>query len=80
MPVHCFQAHPGDRRKLTGLLTAIQKIGNSCPLIRDITDSGELFQPLAFTSREAVEFLNNVPLFESRGHQPGRGLPYPDGQ
>ena len=37
------------------------------PLLKDLVDTGDIFQPLAWTPREAHRFLQDVPAFEAAG-------------
>lgn len=56
-----------NTKKLLGLLSAVHKAAARSRLVKSLLDSGEIFQPLRFTSKEAYEFLKEVPLYEEAG-------------
>ncbi len=56
-----------NREAMLTLLLPISKAAESSELIRDLVDSGEIYQPLAWSPREAYEFLQAIPLLESSG-------------
>ena len=60
---------PGSRtaRRCSTLLLPISKAAESSELIRRLVDSGEIYHPLAWSPREAYEFLKAIPLLESSG-------------
>ena len=55
------------REAMLTLLLPISKAAESSELIRRLVDSGEIYHPLAWSPREAYEFLNAIPLLESSG-------------
>ncbi len=56
-----------NREAMLTLLLPVSKAAESSDLIRRLVDSGEIYHPLAWTARDAYEFLQAVPLFESSG-------------
>ncbi len=56
-----------DRATLLSLLTPIQKAAELSPLAKELVDSGEVYQPLAWTPRQAYRFLQELPAFEQSG-------------
>ena len=57
----------GDRAALLSLLAPVDRAAAASPLLKDLVDSGDVFQPLAWTPREAHRFLQDVPAFEAAG-------------
>ena len=64
-----LQEHAGARKKdqLLTLLLPVQRAAEKSALIREMLDSGAIFQPQAWTPREAYRFLKDVALFEEGG-------------
>ena len=56
-----------DSEKLLDLLSTVHIAAKESPLIRELVESGEIFHPLAMTSREAFIFLKEVPVYENAG-------------
>jgi superfamily II DNA or RNA helicase len=56
-----------DKNRLLTLLAPVQQAASRSNLIRTLSDSGDLFQPLAWTPREAHRFLVEVPALEESG-------------
>ncbi|MBA4192207.1 MAG: ATP-dependent helicase [Planctomycetaceae bacterium] len=56
-----------NREAMLTLLLPVSKAAESSDLIRRLVDSGEIYHPLAWTPRDAYDFLRAVPLFESSG-------------
>lgn len=54
-------------RELLDLLNTIHFTAKECPLIKKMLESGELFHPLAWTSTEAYQFLQEIKLYEKCG-------------
>ena len=57
----------GDRAALLSLLAPVDRAAAASPLLKDLVDTGDVFQPLAWTPREAHRFLQDVPAFEAAG-------------
>ena len=64
-----LQQYAGEqnREAMLTLLLPISRAAESSELIRRLVDSGEIYHPLAWSPREAYEFLKAIPLFESSG-------------
>ncbi len=56
-----------NRAAMLNLLLPVSRAAESSELVRRMVDSGEIYRPLAWTPREAYDFLKAVPLFESSG-------------
>jgi non-specific serine/threonine protein kinase len=56
-----------DKPALLKLLTPVQKAAERSGLIRELVDSNEIFQPLAWNVRQAYRFLQEVPVLEESG-------------
>jgi non-specific serine/threonine protein kinase len=64
-----LQEYAGARNKpgLVRLLSPVQEASAHSDLVRRLVDSGEIFQPLAWTPAEAYELLTDVPTLEECG-------------
>jgi superfamily II DNA or RNA helicase len=64
-----LQQYAGEqnREAMLTLLLPISRAAESSELIHQLVDSGEIYHPLAWSPREAYEFLKAIPLFESSG-------------
>ncbi len=56
-----------NRAALLSLLQPIQQAAESVAWVKELGDSGGIYQPLAWTPREAYEFLQSIPALESTG-------------
>jgi hypothetical protein len=56
-----------DRASMLNLLMPISRAAESSELIRRLVDSGDIYVPLAWSPREAHEFLKAIPVLESSG-------------
>jgi non-specific serine/threonine protein kinase len=56
-----------NRNALLQLLLPVQTAAEKSPLVRRLTDSGEIYRPQAWTPPEAYGFLKEVSLFEASG-------------
>ena len=54
-------------RRCSTLLLPISKAAESSKLIQQLVDSEQIYHPLAWSPREAYEFLKAIPLLESSG-------------
>ncbi len=59
-----LKAYAGKPQALETLLAPIQNAAGKSPLIRKLLESRRIFQPAAWSSREAYDFLQEIPLFE----------------
>jgi superfamily II DNA or RNA helicase len=57
----------GDRQTLLHLLVPLQRAAEGTDWLAELIDSGEVYQPLAWTPDEALRFLRAVPAFEAAG-------------
>jgi hypothetical protein len=64
-----LQQYAGERKReaMLTLLLPISKAAESSELIRRLVESGEIYHPLAWTPRQAYDFLKAIPLLESSG-------------
>jgi non-specific serine/threonine protein kinase len=62
-----LQTFEGDRAALLSLLAPVDRAAATSPMLKDLVDAGDIFQPLAWTPREAHRFLQDVPAFEAAG-------------
>jgi superfamily II DNA or RNA helicase len=56
-----------NRAAMLNLLLPISRAAESSKLIQGLVDSGEIYHPLAWSPREAYEFIKAIPLLESSG-------------
>jgi non-specific serine/threonine protein kinase len=56
-----------DRDKLLSLLSTVTRAANESSFIKELLDSGEIFQPIGLTADEAYIFLREIPLYEASG-------------
>jgi non-specific serine/threonine protein kinase len=57
----------GNRSALLSLLAPVDHAAGVSPLLKDLVDTGDVFEPLAWTPHEAHRFLQDVPAFEAAG-------------
>ena len=64
-----LQQYAGEqnREAMLSLLLPISRAAEASELIRQLVDSGEIYDPIAWSPKEAHEFLKAIPLFESSG-------------
>jgi non-specific serine/threonine protein kinase len=60
-------AGAGNRPKLLALLEPVQRAASKSVLLRELVDSGEVYQPLGLSPDEAYRFLHEIPVFEESG-------------
>lgn len=56
-----------NKQALVRLLSPVQLASEKSPLVKELVDSGDLYQPLAWTPREAYQFLKDIPVLEESG-------------
>ncbi len=56
-----------DKKTLVKLLSPVHLASQKSPLAKELVESGDIFHPLAWTSREAYRFLKDVLIFEESG-------------
>ncbi len=57
----------GDRAALLSLLAPVDRAAAQSRFLKELVDAGGVFQPLAWTPREAHAFLKDIPAFEAAG-------------
>jgi superfamily II DNA or RNA helicase len=57
----------GDRQALLHLLVPLQRAAEQSEWLNELIDSGEIYQPLAWTPAEAHRFLRAISAFEAAG-------------
>ncbi|HEY2344104.1 MAG TPA: DEAD/DEAH box helicase, partial [Chthoniobacteraceae bacterium] len=64
-----LQEYAGAKQKalLEKLLAPVQKAAEKSEMARELIESRRLFQPLAWSPREAHRFLHDIPAFEESG-------------
>jgi non-specific serine/threonine protein kinase len=60
-------AGAANRQRLLSLLVPVQRAGESCPWLKAMADSGEIFHPLRWMPDQAMQLLRDVPQLESAG-------------
>jgi len=58
---------PANRDRLLSLLLPVQRAAESCAWLKEMVDTGEIFHPLRWTTRETVQFLRDCPRLEQAG-------------
>src|SRR6185369_3373004 len=56
-----------NRERLLSLLMPVQRAAERCPWLKAMVDTGEIFHPLRWTPRQAVQFLKDAPALEGAG-------------
>ncbi len=64
-----LQEYAGTKNKkaLIKLLSPVHLASQSSTLVKELVDSGDIYQPLAWPARQAYRFLKEVPVFEESG-------------
>src|SRR5712671_3388925 len=60
-------AGAANKDHLLSLLVPVKRASEVCPWLKAIVDAGEIFHPLRWTPREAMQLLRDVPQLESAG-------------
>lgn len=55
------------RATLVSLLTPVRRAAEQCPWVDALVESGEVYQPLAWTPQDAHRFLQDLPKLEAAG-------------
>ncbi len=58
---------PKNKKALVKLLSPVQRASEKSELAKQLVESGDLYQPLAWTPREAYRFLKDIPVLEESG-------------
>ncbi len=56
-----------NKDRLLSLLLPVQRASEICPWLKAIVDAGEIFHPLRWTPKEAMQLLRDVPQLEKAG-------------
>jgi hypothetical protein len=64
---YALEEYKGDNEKLLSLLVTVDDAARKSELVANLRDSGELFYPLAWSSKEALVFLREIPIYEEAG-------------
>lgn len=64
---HALEEYGNDDEKLLELLQTVHLAEKRSPLMEELLENGELFHPLAWTSKEAFTFLKEIPIYEESG-------------
>ncbi len=66
---HALRESAGAKNKktLVRLLSPVHLASQKSPLVQGLVDSGDLYQPLAWTPHDAYQFLKDVPILEESG-------------
>jgi non-specific serine/threonine protein kinase len=60
-------AGAANKERLLSLLLPVQRASEACPWLKTLVDAGEIFHPLRWTPREALQLLQDVPQLEAAG-------------
>ncbi|MBI4873694.1 MAG: DEAD/DEAH box helicase [Acidobacteria bacterium] len=60
-------AGAANKDRLLSLLVPVQRASETCPWLKAMIDAGEIFHPLRWTPREALQLLRDVPQLETAG-------------
>jgi non-specific serine/threonine protein kinase len=56
-----------NRKAMVKLLSPVNMASLKSAFVKELVDSGDIYQPLAWTPRQAYRFLKEVPVFEDSG-------------
>jgi len=60
-------AGAANKDRLLSLLLPVQRASETCPWLKAIVDAGEIFHPLRWTPKEAMQLLRDAPQLERAG-------------
>ncbi|MGA3027279.1 MAG: DEAD/DEAH box helicase [Bryobacteraceae bacterium] len=60
-------AGAANKDRLLSLLVPVQRASQTCPWLKAMVDAGEIFHPLRWTPRDALQLLRDVPHLEEAG-------------
>jgi superfamily II DNA or RNA helicase len=60
-------AGAANKGRLLSLLLPVQRASETCPWLKAVVDTGEIFHPLRWTPDEAMQLLRDVPQLEAAG-------------
>jgi len=61
------QSQSRDKERLLSLLVPLERAAKRLPWLRQLIDSGHLYQPLRWTPSQALEFLSALPVLQDCG-------------
>ncbi len=64
---YALEEYKNNHGKLLRLLVTVDEAAQKSELVANLRDSGELFSPLAWSSKEAFVFLQEIPIYEEAG-------------
>ncbi len=64
---YALEEYRGDSNKLLELLVPVYEAAGQSELVAELIESRELFYPLAWSTKEAFAFLQEIPLYEQSG-------------
>lgn len=64
---HALQEYAKKQEKMLDLLSTIKRASQTSNLIKDLIESGDIFEPLKWTPKDAQQFLEEVPLYNEAG-------------
>ncbi len=64
---YALEQYEADQPLMLELLATVRKASKESKLLKEMLESGELFHPIAFTPKEAYQFLSEVTLYEKVG-------------
>ncbi|MCD7893477.1 MAG: DEAD/DEAH box helicase [Erysipelotrichaceae bacterium] len=65
--IKALDEYRNDNETLVKLLSTVDKASKQSQLINDLIQSGELMHPLAFDTKDAYTFLQEIPIYEDCG-------------
>jgi non-specific serine/threonine protein kinase len=60
-------AGAANKQRLLSLLVPVQRASETCPWLKEMVAAGEIFHPLRWTPRDALQLLRDVPHLETAG-------------
>jgi non-specific serine/threonine protein kinase len=64
---YALEEFEGNNEKLLELLVTVNNAAEQSELVAELLETGELFSPLAWSTKEAFTFLREIPLYEESG-------------
>jgi len=56
-----------DKPALLSLLVPVQRAAETCELVKELVESGDIYHPVVWSPREAHRFLQDIPTVEAAG-------------
>ena len=64
---NALHEYVNDNEKLLELLATVHLAAKRSQVVADLLETGELFHPIAWTSKNAFSFLKEIPIYEESG-------------